>query len=88
MADPVYAVSNILHGNEKMPKDAKTNKVIPVSYAPGDVVDTKLFTAEELKALLEAGALSRINPKLAELPPLTLDDLTETETDKPEKPKP
>lgn len=72
-AETIYAVTNISHGREDDGRfDRRTNKVVPVYYSVGDVVDTTLFSKDELAALLEAGALSLENPIKETLPDLEL----------------
>lgn len=80
MADPIYAATNIYYGREddevNFPKHRVTGKVIGRNWAPGEVVDTKLFTKEALADLLEAGSLSKIDVTKVDDPEITLAELT------------
>lgn len=84
----IYAATNIYHGSLGGEVERRTNKVIPVYYDAGDVVDTTLFTKEEIAALLEAGALSRENPKARDLPPLSAEELASAGSQSTEPVKP
>jgi hypothetical protein len=46
-----------------------------VYYKAGEQIDTKLFTVDELKSLVTAGAVSRFDRTLLETPEITVEDI-------------
>ena len=82
MADTLYCVTNIMHG---MPDGTH------VWFEFGDEFVAKGFSAEDIAGLIQAGALSRVDPKPAQVEELTAEDAealaNEQKTDAPsEKP--
>jgi hypothetical protein len=73
MADPLYAFTVIDHG--VLGPDG-TNKV--VRYEPGEQIDTKLFSVDELKNLVAAGAVSKFNRTLLETPEITVEEIEDS----------
>lgn len=65
MAETLYCVTDIDHGFADGSK---------VRFAFGDEFVAKGFSAEELASLIQAGALSRVDPKPAQVEELTAED--------------
>jgi hypothetical protein len=72
--DTLYAFTRIDHGSP----DGKLTH-----YEPGDVVDIKLFTKDELKGLVEVGAVSKVNRVAVETPEITVEEIEAAITPKP-----
>jgi hypothetical protein len=75
MAETLYAFTDINHGYDNGETNALGQPVIKtVSFVAGDVFKPDGFTKEQIAGLIEAGALSRVSPVVAEAPPLTVED--------------
>jgi hypothetical protein len=68
--DPLFAFTDIDHGTV-----GTDGKVVSIYYKPGEQIDPKLFTVDELKALVAAGAVSRFDRTLLETPEITEEDI-------------